>query len=623
MRARQADKKNQEGRSMVEILGVIGIMALMSISFVGLQTWVMNTIRADGTYERVMKRAWHVSEKILLRQVADLGDFDTDDGVYRIDTLALGANSFSMVAHDVSTAVCEKLRDRQWPEATVTSESNCTTKGDVVFTFSNGMESRAVCGNFVASACALSCDAATGDIVYADAGTSCGNSEHHGCDGYGNCVYTSQCGFGQFASSDDSCHECGSAEGETSTDDECNACANREWIGGVCMPKCTKNEFRDSVTKACHSCNYADAAPSSQTQCEKCNNRYWKNGQCYPHCGEGFFQNSSGTCISCNVGSAEDAVENECNYCPNRYFIGGKCYPGCTEYQMRDIKTGACVECATAESAFTSESDCDACGRYYDSNTQICYAACNQAETFHSSRGQCVSCSAGEVVYSTELECEKCDQYEVAGKTNRYYYEGKCFPRCNATGEFRADSGTCYDCSTNSSPASSQAECNKCSENRTWDAETRLCALNSVDYVGPCGETGFLGTDGSCYSCGELNKHPALENECNVCNGSGSSNRRKMVGGNCALETCPSGYFQGNEGACISCGSTLPFAASSTECAKCDSSETPRTIDGNNKCSLQDSTCSSGFISEQVCYPCDADVTVKANATERSKCTNR
>ena len=116
-------------------------------------------------------------------------------------------------------------------------------------------------------------------------------------------------------------------------------------------------------------------------------------------------------------------------------------------------------------------------------------------------------------------------------------------------------------------------------------ASTDPCADHGTlneDATCSCEEGYFANTgrDGSCFSCSTAYVGVTSADECAKCDTT-STPRVLTPWGYCALP-CSDGEFMSAYGSCYSCSSTSNYiTATADECAKCDDTETPRYMNGN------------------------------------------
>lgn len=135
----QASKnKNESGRSMVEMLGVLAVIGVLSVAGITGYTVAMNKHRANETINRIMKRSIMVSSQKLLGQNGSIDEFGSD-GSYTITLENTGDTStFAMKVAGVPEGVCNQIISMNWDGATI-SPSTCSGPTDLTFTFKNDL----------------------------------------------------------------------------------------------------------------------------------------------------------------------------------------------------------------------------------------------------------------------------------------------------------------------------------------------------------------------------------------------------------------------------------------------------------------------------------------------------
>ena len=83
------EKTMEQGRSMVEMLGVLAVVGLLSIVGVAGFRTAMNKHYANQTIDRLTRRALTISSQRLLGQTPSLKGFVENDGAYVIPNTGL------------------------------------------------------------------------------------------------------------------------------------------------------------------------------------------------------------------------------------------------------------------------------------------------------------------------------------------------------------------------------------------------------------------------------------------------------------------------------------------------------------------------------------------------------
>lgn len=130
--------KNESGRSMTEMLGVLAVVATLSV--LGLATFkkAMNYYRTNNAVDSLMSNATIISgHKMAGNPVISP---TLDEGIYSM-TYTSGADTFTLTLLDVPPEVCSNLKAKKedyW-ENVVIDGSDCSETADMTFTFNNDM----------------------------------------------------------------------------------------------------------------------------------------------------------------------------------------------------------------------------------------------------------------------------------------------------------------------------------------------------------------------------------------------------------------------------------------------------------------------------------------------------
>ena len=132
--------QNEQGRSMVEMLGVLAIIGVLSVGGIAGYTSAMNKHRANETVDCLMKRAIIVSGQRLLGQAGSLSGY-ADSSPYTITLSGASGNAstFTMTAASVPQKVCEKIRALQWSATNITSGECTEGNNTMTFLFNNDL----------------------------------------------------------------------------------------------------------------------------------------------------------------------------------------------------------------------------------------------------------------------------------------------------------------------------------------------------------------------------------------------------------------------------------------------------------------------------------------------------
>ncbi|MGN0919749.1 MAG: discoidin domain-containing protein [Alphaproteobacteria bacterium] len=167
IRSGMTEEHTQSGRSMVEMLGVLAIMGVLSVGGVAMYTTAMNKHRANELLNEAQKRASVVVPQILLMENShpslnefinnNLGYGTFDTTVYtQADNLPNG--QFGLKVSDVSKAVCQNIlntigentviRRLSTPEAPRKALTSCADTNTFLMVYNNDMSTNTVAEEF-------------------------------------------------------------------------------------------------------------------------------------------------------------------------------------------------------------------------------------------------------------------------------------------------------------------------------------------------------------------------------------------------------------------------------------------------------------------------------------------
>lgn len=240
-----------------------------------------------------------------------------------------------------------------------------------------------------------------------------------------------------------------------------------------------------------------------------------------------------GGCYSC--ASSMILPPEACDICPSRFLADGVCYP-----------------CSLPVSGSLTAEECAKCGDERYMNGSSCYKNCTETEFMNVWR-YCYSCDDPNDIYMSGMEntyCKKCNGQN--GASMRYYLQDYI----HSGGSYYPTPNFCVK---------------TCPEGTTADATTQNCVVSSGS---------FVGSSGSVYPCSYTAGPYTTAAECAKCDE--TETPRYMKGSACLLVSCSNGYFADKNGYCYSCSGSDPVSSvTSAECAKCDSTDTPRYMSGN------------------------------------------
>ena len=576
----------QHGRTLLEMLGVLAIIGVLSITALVGFTYAMNKHRANETIYDVMLRGTNVpmiDENYASKPSGYEFRFpDLPAGTYYpMTTKKDGGSSYYVEATGVTYRVCEQILKMEPTDIDQIVVNNSVYQGDSdICGDSDGLAMRFCFGSdgTICNGTGTGGGTSSGDTGSGDTGSGGDSSsgvdpldpcegivcQHDGAciNGFCQCVngYTgTYCEIEPDKCKDivcEGCQKCDSLDG-TCKDDN-NQCSNGQTcLDGICIcsdnTQCPEGEICQDSSCVKPECMTDDDCEGTQV----CDLTTFTCSSCQ----KGYFLTTSGRCELCSTGGSGgySTSEEECNKCPDRFFDGGTCW--------------SCF--GNLHPATTKEN---------------CY---NCSESIYAN-GSCYTCSNSTTLVVAEEDCLRCSnhfwepvtgQCYIAGCSNGSLQNGRCV--CNE-GYYLTTSGRCELCSTGGSGgySTSEEECNKCPDRffdgRTcWSCSGNLHPSTTKENCYHCPESIYA--NGSCYTCSTSTTLVVAEEDCLRC----SNHFWEPVKGKCYLAGCANGSLQNgrcvcnegyfleyNNGKCISCAGLTPrggYSASEEECNKCGS----------------------------------------------------
>ena len=602
---------SESGRSMIEMLGVLAIIGVLSIGAVAGYKFALNKFRANEIINELNARALSVSAQMLSTTTPYESDEVIEDGFG--NTLAVGYSAQSAVApnpeyfkifvDDIPSEVCiQILRDYENPIMIFVNEvrynadtSICATESSMVdmsFAFRRDLGERETCsdkGYFGEEDFMCHCSGNTGIDPNNPNECICPGGYIWDADAgeHGECIF-SRCPEGQFESLNGGCVPCDD-EGyhKIATGEEQQKLCTASTCGRIvsnnkyCIKNtCAENQFF-TETGGCYNCGrdymyniYGEQSGASCRACRDANgnaNMMWFDTQwCVRKdwCPKGthFLRKGAGAatlyCMSCDTDEEVLISDNERH---TTMF-------GCNECRDTNGNQSRIV---------VKKSD----GNYYCLSTQ-----CSDTE-FKGADGACHACNAIEGVIvgdDTTLQagCTAC---------GREIVNGVCQLPCKTGEGLRLKDGSCYPCgyyvrghSLKVSDLADGVTCESC-PNRIYNYG--YCVNKEA-----C-PNGFMDTTGAyCYACSSTGINPYVQpntytaTQCEACGyhvANGCCIRTSCVSGkfwaaqydntcyDCSLvDAIKIGTHEVERQACNNCTGTARFWAGEY-CYRCDTAETP------------------------------------------------
>ena len=398
-------KISETGRSMVEMLGVLAIMGVLTVSVMLGYRYAMDRILTNSIITGVRARSVIIGQQRVLGQPLNLSEFHPDtekDLIYgRFEVKAFnnyvydGEESQAMEVHNIPRRVCENIRMLTFPDETITlvngSEmGECIIDGEREHTgglHDGGDYFTAEYHNVVT-------------FIFAGLSEAC--SVNQDCQEGLCCV--------RLEEGDRGCLPC-----ESPTD--CDQC--QEWNGTTCVNKaegvrCLWTPTRDGCCTAgvCGACPDKCDGNTCDRLCQTCDSA---TGECVNH--------PDGT--GCG----------ECKRCENKACVPDLTLPGCTPQCTTNTDCGTCEKCENKACVpdltlpgctpqCTTNTDCGACEKCENK-------ACVPDMTLPGCTPQC----------TTNTDCGACEKCENKACVPDMTLPG-CTPQCTTN----TDCGTCEKC---------------------------------------------------------------------------------------------------------------------------------------------------------------------------------
>ena len=601
---------SETGRSMIEMLGVLAIIGVLSIAAVAGYRFALLKFRANEVTNELNMRAINVSAQMLntgtvyeKNELIEDGFGDTLTVGFPVETAISDRNTdyFEILVSDIPADLCRQiLRDYENPimifvnnvrynaDTTICDDETQNALNDMGFIYKNDLGTHEACsekGYFGEEDFQCHCSGNTYlDIYTNDCLCPAG---HVWSAGEGTCI-ESICPEGQFESLKNGCVPCSDEKTYTIATDErhkqlCEASTcGRIVVGSNCLKnKCQENEFIDNYGN-CYPCGqnmqYHVSITEAVASCTSCRDE--NNTPNMLHLPSG------GWCVNKN-------------WCPTGqkfYWHGsGSAYLQCAACSGNQV-----VEISTSESV-ANASQCNDCRDADGNQSRIlvkkgsiyyCYPTQCIDTQFKGANGACYACDTTDGVYVGKDEVLRAGCLTCGREISE---DDICQVGCQQGEGLRLKDGTCYPCdywkrgaTLKLTELAEGVSCDACStrvENGSYCVSKTAC----VD--------GFMDSTGAyCYGCSETGIRPVVgtgtftAQQCEACG-------HHVVNGLCIRSNCTTDQFWAAEynntcyacslvdaikigtheierNQCRACITTPRFWAGSY-CYRCDSAETP------------------------------------------------
>ncbi len=592
------ENKSEIGHSMVEMLGVLAIMAVLTIGAVAGFQYAMDKYRANVTIQEMNQRAIIHSGQLLAEQPVNDTEFpSTTYQGYPVTTTPVidteGYPYFQITLEQVQGGVCHQIlsSDWQWPALIRANgieyeedDSICRTDAGNRMEFIFPADLNGESGEF-RKACQTDSDCVS----------VCGRCVDKRCES-----------------------ECGDGTSCVRTYDNASffaCCRHEDILNGVCCPSIVNGQCCASIGSCCpaeeplmdkngncHTCD-EDASVNVAGNTVMCNICDGKEGRtlrelngstCVLPCpDETPLLDSSGNCHTCDDDGRVNTVnQSKCDVCPNREWFGGLCaYPCEDGYFASSSGSPVCQPCTKVTSvAVTYMKDNGHCSTMCDGSSpekpkririgmsngasQCVLETCPSDLPLRDTWGSCYACDVTfSVNLSTPSDCGLCPNRVLRGSscatkcpTGTHAENGQCV--CDGDNQFQDLYGVCYSCDTDTSVEVGQLmeNCDVCGDARV----VNKYGNGWIKCQKKCADDEYFTLQG-CKKCSDPTiKYDEVWGNCSVCNycdGNDGRAKRYCVsrGHYCAL-ACEDGEVMAGDGTCHTCDDPDPFADLNSAC---------------------------------------------------------
>ena len=604
----------QSGRSMVEIIGVLAVVGVLSIGAVSGYKYGMNRYRANETINELQIRALGLMQQINHGEIVELnmemGDktglgYTTDAWIKETDP-----KYFYISLAQVPSDVCKQILKEEWSTPTAIYIGNSNYLGD----------DRSFCGN----------DTYAPQMDFEFYANFAEGMEYVEEEKY---EYAPQTELRHQKKCDDPDNPLGDINGncyacdytgsiEVGSIGLCNEiCSNRQRAGSYCEDKiCPADKPLMDRYGNCHACDTSSSIyVTREGQCnEICSNRQLGGDYCYNRTcpADKPLMDTSGNCYSCNEVSSVYVNEyGKCSeICPNRE-LGGEYYLSecvlsvCPSNKPLKDRSGRCHACNETNS-ITIPKD----GK--------CHEVCaNRTLTAPTTCAVTKTCPADKPLMDTSGNCHACDetqgvnvgeraQCETICSNRKMLSNGYCAIPCPDDKPLMSYSGNCYACDYDGGISTEGNKCREICPNRRLEDET--CLLS-------CTEDKPLKDDrGYCYSCDTTSKIDVDRGKCSeVCP------NRQLGGDYCYNKTCPADKpLMDTSGNCHACDETSSISVGYDGICR---EICPNRIFSNRSCIIPTCPADKPLMDYRGnCYACDTSSWVDVDEGSCSEiCPNR
>ena len=359
-------KISELGRSMIEMLGVLAVVGVLSIGAIQGYKYAFNKYNANETINELNLRAHDISQRMdRLIELNHVGEIDMEMGNVMRAGYPIRARMhpqfvdfFEMFLSNVPSDVCKQILQSNWKAPFSTFVNIVQYENDI--SICDQLEMVEISYEFHK------------DLLNPD---DMEEDERHEIQ---RCNHDNNCKCGECST------ETGLCESYCSNRETCSknyeqpaylmCCPNENVINGICcagidesgqccqsgaVKCCPPEKPLIGANGTCYSCDESSRVDVTgmTTNCNVCENRFIQGNSCVKECPDGQFMDKDGYCRSCNSSTAYPVkgVEHYCNACPNRMVDyadpGAYCYLACdmainnTQGKPLNGEYGNCYSC--------------------------------------------------------------------------------------------------------------------------------------------------------------------------------------------------------------------------------------------------------------------------------------
>ena len=557
MKIQKYFKKIEHGRSMVEMLGVLAIIGVLSLGSVWLYDYASKFYEANHIQDSIAKAksladvnqsSTHIREvERLLRQT--LGQYNPQIQQMEIRNSSEGKKMTNVITlQDVNERVCQIEFTKQDVFESInvfimepTSVDGCTDGTNMIFSFDT-IRTDIICENDSDCTGTNNPFCKKGQCVPCEPSDCSGtepvcNKETGACE---KCSNNAQCSP-DYCAGNGSCGECSS--NEHCTNEFKPICDTYE---GICKPCATDGDCEPKYCAGNGTCGDCSAHPHCPNTKPKCDSEL-------------------GVCKACPTGTYWHTSLQKCTECTQNTHCTndlmpicntgtGVCEPCSNNAQCSPdycAGNGSCGDCSAHEHCPSNKPKCD-------TQKGICEACPSSAPVWNASQGKCITCAASNSAtpHWNGTKCVSClDNSHCNGNT----------PVCNA-------SNTCEACPS-ATPYWNGTKCVSCLNNSHCSGNTPVCNASNTCKACPSATPYWNGSQ--CITCTAFNSATPVWN----------ATQKKCI--SCYASNSAKPYWNGTT--CTTCPTTTPvWNTSQNKCVEC----------------LQDSDCNISQTCDVTSYTC-------------------